>query len=145
MPGHRPVSSWNLLAACLMLCASSAAAAACNVSPQGVSFGNYDPLGGSAVDGVGNVNVSCDVETSFTVSLGTVNGTVGDRRMTGAPAHLAYNLYRDSSRLLVWGEAGAGVSSSGTNIDLTVYGRIPGAQNVPANVYADSVTVTVAF
>ena len=53
MPGHRLVSGWNLLAACLMLGASSAAAAACNVSPQGVSFGNYDPLGGSAVDGVG--------------------------------------------------------------------------------------------
>jgi spore coat protein U-like protein len=63
----------------------------------------------------------------------------------GAPSQLAYNLYKDASRLLVWGDGGGGVSSNGTNVDLTVYGRIPGAQNVQANVYVDSVTVTVAF
>ena len=136
---------WSLLAGCVMLVASTTAVAACNVSPQGVSFGNYDPLGHTALDGVGNVNVSCDAPTSFTVSLGTGNGTVEDRRMTGAPAQLAYNLYKDPSRLLVWGDAGGGVSSNGTNVDLTVYGRIPGSQNVEPNVYADSVTVTVTF
>jgi spore coat protein U-like protein len=97
------------------------------------------------VDGVGNVNVSCDVPTSFTVSLGTGNGTIADRRMTGGPSQLAYNLYKDVSRLLVWGDGGGGVASNGTSVDLTVYGRIPGAQNVRPNVYADSVTVTVAF
>ena len=48
-------------------------------------------------------------------------------------------------RGLVWGDGGGGVSSNGTNVDLTIYGRIPGAQNVQANVYVDSVTVTVAF
>lgn len=139
--------SWSsrLSAACLMLGASAAAQAACNVSPQGVSFNNYDPLTPSALDGVGNVNVSCDVQTSFTVTLGTGNGTVQDRRMTAAATQLAYNLYKDASRLIVWGDSGGGVSSVGTNVDLTVYGRIPGAQNVPANIYADSVTVTVAF
>ena len=141
-----PVNAFrHLLAACLMIGASAAAAAECNVSPQGVSFGNYDPLGGAAVDGVGNVNVSCDVQTSFTVSLGTGNGTVEDRRMTAPAAQLAYNLYADPSRLVVWGEGGSGVSSNGTNVDLTVYGRIPGAQNVPANAYVDSVIVTVTF
>ena len=135
----------RLSAACLMFGASAAAAAECNVSPQAVSFGNYDPLGGSAVDGVGNVNVSCDVQTGFTVSLGTGNGTVEDRRMTAPASQLAYNLYTDPSRLIVWGDGGSGLSSVGTNVDLTVYGRIPGAQNVQASVYVDSVTVTVSF
>lgn len=140
------MTSWRLLAGCLLLGVPTAAVAECNVSPQGVSFGNYDPLVHSALDGVGNVNVSCDAATSFTVSLGTGNGTVQDRRMTAAPSQLAYNLYKDVSRLLVWGDAGGdGVSSNGTSVDLTVYGRIPGAQNVRANAYADSVTVTVAF
>lgn len=140
------MTGWSLLAACLLLGASSAAAAACNVSPQGVSFGNYDPLGHSPLDGVGNVNVTCDEPTSFTVSLGTGTGTIEDRRMNGAPSQLAYNLYKDVSRLLVWGDGGGGgVSSNGTSVDLTVYGRIPGAQNVRPDVYADSVTVTVAF
>jgi spore coat protein U-like protein len=140
----RPVSRF-LSTACLLLGVPTAAAAGCNVSPQGVSFGDYDPLGHSAVDGVGNVNVTCDEQTSFTVSLGAGNGTVADRRMTGAPSELTYNLYKDVSRLLVWGDGGGGVSSNGTNVDLTVYGRIPGAQNVRPDVYADSVTVTVAF
>ncbi len=134
-----------LSTAILLLGVPTAAAAGCNVSPQGVSFGNYDPLGHSALDGIGNINVSCDAPTSFTVSLGTGNGTVADRRMTGAPSQLAYNLYKDASRLLVWGDGGGGVSSNGTSVDLTVYGRIPGAQNVQPDVYADSVTVTVAF
>ncbi len=137
-------SRW-LSAACLLLALPTAAAGACNVSPQGVSFGNYEPLAHSALDGVGNINVSCDAPTSFTVSLGTGDGTVEDRRMTGGASQLAYNLYKDASRLLVWGDGGGGVSSNGTSVDLTIYGRIPGAQNVPADVYADSVTVTVAF
>ncbi len=128
-----------------MLCASSVAAAACDVSPQAVSFGNYDPIGSSALDGVGNVNVNCDVQTSFTVTLGAGNGTVQDRRLNSGAAHLAYNLYKEASRVIIWGDGAGGVSSSGTNVDLAVYGRIPGAQNVPANIYADSVTVTVTF
>ncbi len=139
------MTGWSLLAGCLLLGASTAAAAACNISPQGVSFGNYDPLSHSALDGIGNVNVSCDASSSFTVSLGTGDGTVEDRRMTGGASQLAYNLYKDASRLLVWGDGGGDVSSNGTSVDLTIYGRIPGAQNVPADVYADSVTVTVAF
>ena len=65
--------------------------------------------------------------------------------MSAVAAHLDYNLYKDASRLMVWGDAGGGVSSSGTDVDLTVYGRIPGAQNVEAHVYADSVSVTVTF
>ena len=133
------------LAAALALACCTAASAACNVSPQGVSFGGYDPLGPSALDGVGNINVACDSQTSFTVSLGSGNGTVADRRMTGGATQLGYNLYKDSTRLIVWGEGMDGVSAIGTNVDLTVYGRIPGSQNVPANVYVDSVTVTVTF
>lgn len=135
----------GLGAGLLVAFAAPAAAATCDVSPLGVSFGIYDPLGLSALDGVGNVNVICDVQTSFSVSLGSGSGTVEDRRMTAGAAQLGYNLFQDSARLIVWGEGLGAVSSNGTNVDLTVYGRIPGAQNVPANAYADSVTVIVTF
>ncbi|MBA3511574.1 spore coat U domain-containing protein [Sphingomonas sp.] len=141
------ISRWSirLSAACLMLAASSAAMAACSVSTQGVSFGNYDPLAQSALDGVGNVHVSCDAPTSFTVSIGPGTGTVQDRRMTGGAAQLAYNLFKDSNRLVIWGEGIDGLGAVGTTVDLPVYGRIPATQNVQANVYADSLTVTVTF
>lgn len=48
---------------------------------------------------------------------------------------------------MVWGDGVTGTANSGTgtNADATVYGRIPGSQNVPANAYAGSITVTVTF
>jgi spore coat protein U-like protein len=85
------------------------------------------------------------VEASFTVSLSSGNGTIADRRMIGGAAQLSYNLYKDSSRVVIWGDGAGGVSSIGTNVDLPVYGRIPASQNVPANVYLDAITVTVTF
>lgn len=128
-----------------MLAAGTAASAACSVSAQAVAFGNYDPIGGSALDGTGIVDVTCDMLTSFSISLGPGNGTVADRHMTGGADQLHYNLYRDAARLFIWGEGLAGVSTIDTNAQLTVYGRIPGSQNVPANSYVDSVTVTVTY
>ena len=135
----------RLAAGCLALAVPAAAGAACSVSAQGVAFGIYDPLDAFPVHGVGNVHVTCTLLTSFTVSLGPGNGTVANRRMSGGGAQLNYNLYKDAARLFVWGEGSAGVSTIGTNVQLPAYGRIPAAQNVPANVYLDSVTVTVDF
>ncbi|HEU5286718.1 MAG TPA: spore coat U domain-containing protein [Sphingomicrobium sp.] len=129
----------------LLLAASTAASAECEVSPQEVDFGAYDPLSATALNGVGNVQVTCDLPTSFVVSLGPGTGTVANRRMTGGAAQLNYNLYKDAARLFVWGEGLAGVSTLGTNVQLTVYGRIPAGQTVPADVYVDSVAVTVDF
>lgn len=129
-----------------MLATSSAAfAATCDVAPQPVSFGNYDTLSVTALDGVGSILVSCDVETSATVSIGAGNGTVEDRHMTSGAAQLDYNLYRDSTRLVVWGEGIGALAITGTTLDLPVYGKIPGGQSVPAGQYADSVTVTITY
>lgn len=138
----------RVAAGCLALAVPAAAGAACTVSPQPVSFGNYDPLGATALDGVGNINIACDSVTMMTVSLSSGGGTFADRRMTGGAAQLSYNLYTDASRVVVWGDGAGGgstVSAISANVDLTVYGRIPGSQNVPPNIYVDSVTVTVTY
>lgn len=52
-----------------------------------------------------------------------------------------------SARLIVWGDGttASNVSATGTNVDLPVYGRIPALQNLPANAYADSITVTISY
>lgn len=137
-----------VVAVVLVALASPAAAATCSVSPQGVSFGSYDTLSSTALDGVGNVNVSCDASVSFTVSLSTgSSGTFDPRRMAAGTDYLNYNLYSDAARTTVWGDgvAASNVSATGTNVDLPVYGRIPALQNVPANAYADTITVTVAY
>lgn len=138
----------RLAAGCLALALPAAAGALCTVSPQTVSFGTYDPLGVSALDGVGNINVTCDVVTAMTVSLSSGGGTFVDRQMTGGAAQLVYNLYTDSSRVVVWGDGiggGSTVSANSSNVDLAVYGRIPAGQNVPANIYTDTITVTVTY
>ena len=125
-----------------------AAAATCNVSPQGVNFGGYDSLGSTPVDGVGNVAVECDSETSFTVSLSTGNGTFSERRMIGPASELSYNLYTDASRIGIWGDGSGGsntVSGTAGTANLPVYGRIPARQNVPAAIYADTIIVTVTY
>jgi spore coat protein U-like protein len=129
-----------------MLAASSAAlGATCGVTTQPVSFGNYDTLGGNALDGVGNVRVSCDSETSVTIAIGAGTGSVEARRMTSGAAQLDYNLYRDPTRLMIWGDGIGSVTTTGTTLDLPVYGKIPASQNVPAGLYADSVTVTITY
>jgi len=135
------------LAAALSLAAASPAFAACSVAPQGVSFGSYDSLASTPLDGTGNINVACDTSTAFTVSLGPGAGTIGSRRMSSGASELLYNLYTGASRLVVWGDgfSGSTVSATGTTVDLPVHGRIPARQNVPAASYADSVTVTVSF
>lgn len=140
--------SLRLAAGCLMLAVPAAARAACSVTPQAVAFGGYDPLGASAVDGVGNINITCDTVTAMTVSLSSGGGTFADRRMIGGASQLGYNLYTNSSRVTVWGDGvggGSTVSANSSNVDLTVYGRIPASQNVPANVYTDTITVTVTY
>lgn len=128
--------------------AAPAWAVICSVTPQGVAFGAYDTLSAAATDGAGTINVSCDASTSFTVSLSTGSGSYAQRLMTGGANQLGYNLYTDASRTTVWGD-GLGststVSATGGNVNLPVYGRIPAQQNVPANSYGDTITVTVSY
>ncbi len=126
---------------------AAASAATCHVTPQAVSFGNYDPIGGPSVDGIGSVNVTCDVSADFAVALTAGSGSFADRRMSSGAGQLRYNLYTNASRSIVWadGIVGSSVSSSGTDVDLTIYGRIGSGQNVPAGAYIDAITVTITY
>lgn len=133
---------------CIGLAAASPAwSAICNVQSNGVAFGAYDALSPGPLDGAGSVRVDCDTETSFTVALGTGSGSQEQRTMTDGQSILLYNLYTEGSRSIVWGD-GAGtdlVSATGTGVDLTVFGRIPGRQNIPAGTYVDTITVTISY
>ena len=125
-----------------------AAAAICDVSSPGVNFGNYDPLSSSATDGVGNINVSCDAEVSFTITLSSGMASYAERHMIAGANVLAYNLYVDAARVMVWGDGTAGtstVSATATIADRTVYGRLPPRQSVPAGSYIDTITVTITY
>jgi spore coat protein U-like protein len=134
------------LACVLAVLASPSHAATCAIQSAGVVFGSYDPLSPAPVEGVGDINVSCDSESSFTVGLGAVSGLDG-RQMKSGNSALAYNLYTDASRTFLWGDGvvGNAVSATGSTVDLPVYGRIAPHQKVPAGEFVDTVVITVSY
>lgn len=128
--------------------AAPAAAASCNVSPQGVSFGSYDTLSPSPQDGVGNIAVSCDSTTSLTISLSAGSGSYPERHMVAGAGALPYNLYTDASRIIVWGDGSGStgtVSATAAAADIAVYGRVPARANVTVGSYTDTIVVTVSY
>lgn len=123
-------------------------AATCDISPQGVSFGAYDPTEPSDLDGVGTIAIACDTEVTVTISLSPGAGSYGTRTMPGGTGQLSYNLYTTSQRVIVWGDGSGGsdsVSATLQSRDFTVYGTIPAGQNVAAGTYADTVVVTITY
>ena len=132
----------------LGLCAAVPAGAGCSMGIINVVFGTYNTLSASSLDGAGSVGVTCDVTSSFQVALSKGQGSFAARQLQSGVNVLYYNLYTDALRSLIWGDGTAGttlVSGSGTSVMYTVYGRIPGGQNLPAGSYGDSITVTLDF
>jgi spore coat protein U-like protein len=124
--------------------------AGCTVGTQGLAFGGYNPIPGTAVDSVGYVNVNCDSGMPYTIKLSAGGGTFAARRMANGSYGLQYNLFADAGRTTVWGDGVGGVlvsgSGTGTTVDHPVYGRIPGGQTgAYIGSYSDSITVTLSF
>ena len=122
--------------------------AACNLNVQGVIFGSYDVFNMQSVESTGNVAVTCDVSTPYSIALTQGSGSFASRALTSGANTLAYNLYADPARTSVWGDGTAGtvtVSGSAASANHTVYGRIPARQNVFAGSYSDLITVTLTF
>lgn len=122
----------------------------CAVSATALSFGDYDTVSGSALDGQSTITVNCTSGTAYDIQLnpGTGSGaTVASRQMTLGSDVLEYTLYNDAARTTVWGESTGTVAATAlaTPTNHTVYGRVFSGQNVPAGTYWDIITVTVAY
>ena len=72
--------------------------------------------------------------------------------MVKASEPLVYNLFRDAARTAVWGDGSPGTEHeivanppNKTPLALTIFGRIPAAQDVSAGAYADTVVVGVNY
>jgi spore coat protein U-like protein len=113
----------------------------------------YNPLIG-AVAATATLAVTCTQGTVATIGLDTganaVSAVGTTRAMTDGTDFLMYDLYTSSAHSTIWGN-GAGTAvieaaaPSAATIDYTVYGLVPGAQDVPTGTYNDSVAVTVSF
>jgi spore coat protein U-like protein len=140
----------------------AAALVSCTTSASGVSFGVYNPLSAAPNVANGSLSITCSLlsglptNVPFSVSLSTGgSGTYAPRRLVTGSYALGYNLYSSATYTQIWGD-GTGGSFFGTGsmpltlpaptrtVSVTMYGRIPAAQDVGPGSYADSIIVTVS-
>jgi spore coat protein U-like protein len=131
----------------------------CTISAAALSFGAYDPGVANAstpLDASANLTVQCTLGSSASIELG--QGSNADaassdaaplRRLADGAGHfLSYALDQDGAHAVSWGNTsgtGHAYSGVGTSEQVSVYGRIAPAQNVPAGSFTDSVVATINF
>lgn len=151
-----------LLAAAAVLPAA-AQTTTCTGANVALSLGAYDSYQSGPLDASGVFTVTCTRNGGpqnmvVTVGLGpsSNSGTIASRRLklTSGTDLLAYNLYRDAGRALVWGDTiGTNTMTQTVSIPnnasmaltFTIFGRIDALQDVRVGSYSDSLTVTVTF
>ena len=148
----RRVSGFTL-AACVSLGAANRAEAACTLSASSVTFPLYNVFSASTTDSTGTVTYTCsnadhDIRISISKGSSTTFTPRGLKRGTEA---LSYNLFTDSTFGTIWGD-GTGTTTTYFNhnppnsaVTLTVYARIPAAQDVSVGTYTDTVVVTIDY
>ena len=127
-------------------------AVGCSISSSAFAFGTYNPLAVGPTDSIGTITYECTAGVLIRVDLSQgSSGNFTARTMSGPAGTLAYNLYLDAARLLVWGD-GTGGSQSYTELatalvqrSVLVHGRIPASQDVTVGSYTDTVTATIVF
>lgn len=141
---------------------TASVARSCSITgTSDVAFGAYDPADvnfATPLDASGSVTIRCTKNTTYDIALGQgANAASGStcvaplRQMASGAERLAYGLFSDAGRTTAWGcDASNDVTRTETTgpsspDTVTVYGRIPAAQDVADGSYSDSVTVTVTF
>jgi spore coat protein U-like protein len=145
---HIPHLALGALLLGLTLSSGAQAANSCNIlTTGGVAFGTYLWTNPTPTDSVGTITYNCNSAAFVFLSSGA-SGNASQRTLISGANTLDYNLYADAARTQIWGDVLTGgaiqVAQSGKNT-LSVYGRIPQAQNVAVGTYTDTVTVTFLF
>jgi spore coat protein U-like protein len=147
-----------LLALCAAAWSAPTQAQSCSLTAGSstlVDFGAYTSISGTA-DALGTLNLNCTpgilgLPVSYSIAFGAGSaGSFNPRKFTGAAGTLNYNLYRDPTRLLVWGDGSATGAARQSGVcagacSILVYGRLFGGQAASAGTYSDSVLVTLEF
>ena len=146
-----------VLVAGFVLAAASAAEAqapSCTISVTAVAFGTYNVFTATPDDSTGTITYRCN-RTAANVWIALSDGsssTFTPRTMRKGAEILSYNLYRNAARTNVWGDGSGGTSvytranpPNNSNVNLTIYGRIPAGQDVSAGSYTDTVSAVINF
>ena len=134
---------------------TASVSAVCTISTVTVAFGAYDPVVTNAatdLNGTGTLTVACTKGAAATIDLGVGNNlSGGSRRMGSGVDFLNYARFKDAARTQVWGTGMTGGttltynSASKASTNITVYGKVPQAQDVTVGSYSDVVVATINY
>jgi len=133
---------------------SASVAANCQVVAGTLSFGAYDPLvtnDTADLDATGTFDVRCTKGVTANVGLGNGanhDGSTRRMRIAATANYLNYSLYSNAGRTTVWDNGSNRVSYTATSkaaTTLTIYGRVPGAQDAAVGSFVDTVAAVAEF
>jgi spore coat protein U-like protein len=133
----------------------------CTIGTAVIAFPAYDPVNTHATvpnDQTGDIVIRCTKGASgITVGLGNgANNTGSQRRMVNTADRTVtvdYEVYQEPGRNSIWGpgdggkvRSGPDLSGNGSNVTVTMYGRIPAHQlHATAGTYNDTLVSTILF
>ena len=90
---------------------------------------------------------------NITISLSKgLSSTYSPRLMSKGAEALSYNLYTNAARTNIWGDGTSGTTvyvranpPNNSNVNVTIYGRVPAGQDVSAGTFSDTVSATINF
>jgi spore coat protein U-like protein len=126
----------------------------CNfTSSNTMDFLSYDTIAAGALGGTVGVTVRCTKGASVSIGIDTgahAGAVVGSTRaMANGANSLGYDFYQNATYTTLWTTSGLGlysyVAADNSPATVTIYGRVPAGQDVPAGTYQDTVQVTVNY
>jgi spore coat protein U-like protein len=120
--------------------------ASCTVSGNTMAFGTYS---GTVIDQTGIITANCTPGTSYTIAMTTAQ-TGGNYVMNTSPVvdPLNYKLYTNTGRtteIVAGTQIETNGHGNGNNQNITVYGRLPGAQVASIGAYSGTTTFTLTY
>jgi len=133
---------------------ASAQGPSCTISATSVNFGNYNVFAGAALDSTGTISYRCNAAAAnitIALSRGT-SSTYTPRTMALSGEIMNYNLYTNAARTTIWGDGTGGTAvhfqgnpPNNSNVNVTIFGRIPAGQDVRAGSFTDTISATINF
>jgi spore coat protein U-like protein len=131
------------------LTVTATVASGCALGGGQMNFGQYTSGQPGNLDVTGSIDyINCPVGILKFELDGGGSGNETNREMSSGSNKLKYQLFRDPNRTANFGSGTSAqqvqllVNTSGK---VSVYGRIPGNQNVAPGNYSDTVTITLTF
>lgn len=127
------------------LTVQASVAANCTIAAATLNFGAYDPVvvnDSANLDAQTTMAVACTKGIAPKITTATAGGTI-----TGGGNTLNYSLYSDNGRSTSFVAPGFTMPAAPGKAPqtLTIYGRIPGGQDVGVAAYSGTISVTVNF